>query len=76
MTSDLKKRIFEHRNNFISSFSSKYKTYALVYYEIIEDYDSALAREKRLKKWPREWKIKAIEEMNPNWNNLYYDLPD
>jgi putative endonuclease len=71
VTSDLVKRIYEHKNNVVEGFSKKYNTKTLVYYEIFEEIEFAIKREKRLKKWNRDWKIKVIEQMNPNWEDLY-----
>ncbi len=74
VTSDLKKRIFEHKNKVVSGFSSNYNVDKLVWYEIHEDAEAALTREKRLKKWMRSWKKELIEESNPYWNDLYETL--
>jgi len=70
VTNDIQRRIFEHRNIGIGSFSSKYKTHFLVYYEHTNDIYSALMREKQLKKWRREKKDYLIEQMNPEWKDL------
>lgn len=74
VTSDLPKRIYEHKNKYVDGFSKQYNTCMLVYYEVFEDADNAFTREKRLKRWPREWKINAINEFNPDWNDLYEDI--
>ncbi|MBA4320226.1 MAG: GIY-YIG nuclease [Flavobacterium sp.] len=74
VTSDLKKRIFEHKNDLIEGFTKKYKVHHLVYYEQTTDVRSAIEREKRLKKWKRKWKLALIEKMNPNWEDLYKGL--
>ena len=74
VTSDLEGRIWEHKNNVYKGFSSKYKTYNLVYHEEFEDINSAIDREKQLKKWNRSWKIKLIEKENPNWEDLHNNL--
>ena len=74
VTSDLKKRIFEHKNKVVSGFSSNYNVDKLVWYEIHEDAEAALTREKRLKKWMRSWKKELIEKTNPYWNDLYETL--
>jgi len=74
VTNDLKRRIYEHKNNLIEGFTQKYQVHRLVYFEKIDDAYQALLREKRLKKWNREWKIKLIEENNPEWNDLYSEL--
>jgi len=73
-TSNLPKRIYEHKHGVVDSFSKKYNLKTLVYYEIFEDAENAIKREKRLKKWSREWKIKAINEFNPEWQDLYEQI--
>jgi len=74
VTSDLPARVFEHKNELIEGFTKKYHLHNLVYYEVYEDAYSAIAREKQLKKWKRDWKIKLIEKMNPRWKDLYSDI--
>ncbi len=59
VTSNLVKRVFEHKNNLIPSFTEKYQVHNLVYFEITSDINEALLREKRLKKWKRDWKVEA-----------------
>lgn len=71
ITDDLVKRIGEHKNNIREGFTNKYNVHRLVYYEEIEDVQVAMAREKRLKRWNRQWKIELIENDNPEWNDLY-----
>ncbi len=68
------KRIWEHKNKFVPSFTEKYNVAMLVYYEIFNDIKLAAAREKRLKEWKRQWKIELIEKMNPNWRDLYQEI--
>lgn len=75
VTSDLRKRIWEHKNEVIPGFTKKYSVSKLVYYEIFEEIEDAILREKRLKKWNRSWKLKLIEEKNPHWSDLWEDLP-
>lgn len=70
MTNNLKRRIFEHKNDLIEGFSSKYKLHLLVYFEIHDSAESAIIREKRLKHWNRTWKLDLIEEKNPSWEDL------
>ncbi len=70
MTDDLVKRVWEHRTHIRPGFSDKYNCEKLVWYEIHDSRESAFARERRVKKWMREWKIKLIEEMNPGWLDL------
>jgi putative endonuclease len=67
-------RIYQHKNKQVKGFSSKYNLNKLVYFEQLEDMDSAILREKRLKKWNREWKNRLINELNPSWRDLYFDL--
>ncbi|MCL5991933.1 MAG: GIY-YIG nuclease family protein [Bacteroidetes bacterium] len=71
MTNDLSRRVYEHRNNMIVGFTSKYNVHNLVYYEMFEDVRYAIQKEKQLKTWHRQWKINLIEKDNPDWNDLY-----
>jgi putative endonuclease len=71
VTSDLLKRIYEHKNNMVKGFTKKYHVHKLVYYEATESVESAIMREKQLKKWNRDWKIGLIEKTNPLWKDLY-----
>lgn len=70
-TENLTKRVWEHKNELADGFTKKYGIKTLVYYEVFDNYDMALGREKQLKKWHRPWKMRAIEEMNPKWEDLY-----
>ena len=74
ITNDIVRRVCEHKNNFIDGFTSKYGIHNLVYYEQFDNIESAIQREKQLKKWNRKWKIELIERVNPNWKDLYEDL--
>ena len=74
VTSDLIKRIWQHRNEHVDGFSKTYSTHLLVYYEIHGDMISAITREKQIKAWKREWKINVIEEFNPYWHDLYPEI--
>jgi putative endonuclease len=74
VTSDLVKRIWEHKNEVVEGFSKQYNLKMLVYYEVFSDAENAIRREKRLKKWSREWKIEAINTLNPEWKDLYADI--
>ena len=74
VTSDLVKRIWEHKNDVVAGFTEEYKIHCLVYYELHEDINSAILREKQIKKWNRLWKIELIEDFNPEWNDLYNDI--
>ena len=73
-TSDLIKRIYQHKNKLIEGFSKKYGVDKLGYYEIYSDIESAIAREKQIKAGSRKKKIDLIEEINPNWDDLYDSL--
>jgi len=74
VTSDLAKRVWEHKNNFVEGFTKKYNVHRLVYYEITNSAESAIVREKQMKKWNRQWKIELIEKNNPEWKDLYHSL--
>jgi putative endonuclease len=74
VTQDLLKRVDLHKKELLDGFTKKYNVNMLVHYEVYQDIKDAILREKRLKKWKREWKIKLIEEKNPNWKDLYYKL--
>ena len=71
VTSDLVKRIWEHKNNMVEGFTKRYGVHQLVWYEVHENMESAIEREKRLKEWKRKWKLELIESNNPNWQDLY-----
>ncbi len=71
MTSNLLKRVYQHKNKTFEGFSSQYDVNMLVYYEVHQTAESAITREKQIKKWRREWKIKTVEQMNPYWKDLY-----
>ena len=71
VTSDLVKRVWEHKNNMVAGFTKRYNVHQLVWYEIHENMESAILREKRLKDWKRSWKLSLIESTNPNWHDLY-----
>ena len=70
VTSNLPKRIYEHKNKLIKGFSSKYNLSKLVYYELADTMESAIMREKQLKRWHREWKINLIKSKNPEFLDL------
>jgi putative endonuclease len=74
VTSDLIKRVYEHKNNLVSGFTQRYNIHRLVYFEAAGDIDSAISREKQIKKWYRTWKIELIEKNNPDWRDLYFDM--
>ena len=74
VTSDLIKRIYEHRNELAEGFTKKHKVHQLVYFEQFEDIKLAIEREKQMKVWRREWKLELIEADNPRWEDLYDGL--
>ena len=74
VTSNLVKRIWEHKNNLAEGFTKRYGVHHLVWYEMHESMYSAIQQEKRVKEWKRTWKMKLIESANPNWQDLYDTL--
>lgn len=74
VTNDLIRRCHEHRTGAADSFSRKYKTHRLVYFEEYGDVEHAILQEKRVKRWQRSWKVQLIEAKNPNWDDLYPGL--
>lgn len=74
VTSNLVKRIWEHKDKVIDGFSKRYSLDKLVYYELHDNAESAIRREKRLKFWQRQWKIELIEKHNPKWCDLYDEI--
>ena len=74
VTSDLVKRVYEHKSDLVDGFTKTYSVHTLVYYETVDDVDSAIAREKQIKRWKRAWKVELIEGVNPDWRDLYPDL--
>jgi len=74
VTSDLIKRVYEHKNNLGEGFTRKYNVHRLVWYEMHESAESAISREKQIKKWNRKWKLNLIERDNPDWLDLYEKL--
>ena len=71
VTSDLVKRVWQHKIDLVEGFTKKYSVHTLVWYEIHSEMESAIMREKNIKKWKRLWKLDMIEAMNPEWNDLY-----
>jgi putative endonuclease len=71
VTNDLVRRFAEHRLKSVKGFTKRYEVDRLVYFEQFDDAENAIGREKQLKKWNRAWKIRLIEEVNPNWDDLY-----
>jgi len=74
VTSNLAKRVYEHRNKLVEGFTEKYNVHKLVYYEIFDDIMSAITREKQIKGWLRSKKILLIEKSNPDWKDRYEEL--
>ena len=74
VTSDLPKRVYEHRKGLIEGFTKKHGCKLLVWYEAYDDIQEARATERRMKNWNRQWKLKRIERMNPDWNDLWDDI--
>jgi putative endonuclease len=70
VTTNLARRMWEHKEGMVSGFSEKFGVKTLVYYEVFEDVNSAIYRETRLKKYKREWKLNLIEQRNPDWRDL------
>jgi len=74
VTSDLGKRVFEHRNDLVDGFTKHYGVHRLVWFEVHDSIEWAIRREKSLKRWRRAWKLALIEKENPQWRDLYDDL--
>ncbi|MBD1545784.1 GIY-YIG nuclease family protein [Roseibium aggregatum] len=74
VTTDLPRRVYEHRYDLIPGFTSKYRVKSLVWYEEHADLQEAIQREKQIKRWRRQWKFDLIEKMNPEWRDLYEEL--
>jgi len=76
VTNDLERRVYEHKHALQKGFSSRYKTFQLIYYEEMSDVDMAITREKQIKKWRRSKKITLIERVNPTWRDMAEDWFD
>ena len=74
VTSDLVKRVWEHKNDLVEGITKEYGVHQLVYFESHEDMATAIQREKQLKKWNRDWKVQLIEKGNPQWGDLFDSL--
>jgi putative endonuclease len=74
VTSNLVKRIWEHKNDLVEGFTKRYGIHNLVWYEVHETMESAIQREKRVKEWKRAWKLELIESFNPEWQDLYQGI--
>ena len=74
VTSDLVKRVWEHKEDLADGFTKRYAVHTLVWYELHESMEAAIRREKAIKEWKRRWKLELIEKQNPEWRDLYYEL--
>ncbi|MHB1661893.1 MAG: GIY-YIG nuclease family protein [bacterium] len=74
VTSDIIKRVYEHKHNVVEGFTNKYNVHQLVWYEIHNSAELAINREKQIKKWKRAWKVELIEKKNPEWIDLYESI--
>ena len=74
VTSDLIKRVWEHKNNVVEGFTKRYGVHLLVWYEVHSTMEAAIGREKAIKEWKRQWKLNLIGRTNPNWKDLYVEL--
>lgn len=74
VTDNLVRRVWEHKNDLVKGFTEKYGVHNLVYYEVHQDIEQAILKEKQLKKWNRNWKIKLINKTNPSWSDLYENI--
>ena len=74
VTSNLVKRVWEHKNDVVEGFTSQCGVHTLVWYEVHDNMESAIIREKRLKDWRRAWKVELVEKENPGWVDLYDQL--
>jgi len=74
VTNDLIRRTCEHKNKMVEGFTSRYKIIKLIYYEVAEDIESAILREKQIKSWSRKAKVELINKMNPDWRDLYPEI--
>lgn len=74
VTNDLVRRVYEHKQGLVEGFTKKYNVKQLVFFEETNDVESAITREKQMKKWNRQWKIELIEKQNPEWKDLYSEI--
>ncbi len=74
VTSNIQKRIWEHKSDVVEGFTKKHAVHDLVWYEVHENMESAITREKNIKAWKRAWKLELIEKDNPSWHDLFNDL--
>ena len=76
ITSDLLKRVWQHKEKLVDGFTQRYNLYKLVYFEVHGDVQEAILREKKIKKWKKEWKVELVEKENPLFKDLYLDLAE
>lgn len=74
VTSDITKRVYEHKHGSVDGFTKQYNLKTLVYYEMYDEIEEAIKREKQLKNWHREWKVELVNKQNPNWEDLYESI--
>ncbi len=74
VTNNLARRVYEHKNNIFDGFTKQHNVKTLVYYEKYDDIQKAITREKQMKKWNRQWKMRLIDHFNPEWKDLYCDM--
>ena len=74
MTNNLVRRVYEHKEGVVEGFTKKYGVKLLVWYEHTSEVEAAIRREKNIQAWKREWKLRLIEEFNPDWNDLYFEI--
>jgi putative endonuclease len=74
VTNNLARRAYQHRHKLVDGFTKQYGVTRLVWYEVYNDVEAAITREKQVKKWNRAWKVRLIEESNPNWDDLYAQI--
>ena len=74
VTSSLKQRVWQHKNDLVEGFTRRYAVHLLVWYELHQTMSSAIEREKAIKNWKRAWNVNAIEKLNPSWRDLYDEL--
>jgi putative endonuclease len=74
VTSNLAKRIWEHKSDVVKGFTERYRVHTLVWFEQRDTMESAIAREKAIKEWKRRWKLELIERQNPEWRDLYAEI--
>ena len=74
ITSNLTKRVWQHKQGQVKGFTKKYEVKTLVYYEVHDNAEGAITRERQIKKWRRSWKLRLIEKMNPSWKDLFDEI--